>query len=74
MRLMKSDNILFKVPPLYKNKGLNGMTSTSRRSIFNKVIGPYCMIAGSIILKVNYLLYGWDPMKLIQFMIMVQLR
>jgi hypothetical protein len=50
------------------------MTSKSTRSIFSQVIGPYCMIVGSIILKVNCLLDGWDPMKLIQFMKMVQLR
>jgi hypothetical protein len=66
--------MLFKGPPLYKNKGLNGMTNTSRRSIFSQVIGPYCMIVGSRILKVNCLLDGFDPMKLIQFMTMVQLR
>jgi hypothetical protein len=34
MRLMRSDKMLFKGLPLYKNKGLNGMISTSRRSLF----------------------------------------
>jgi uncharacterized membrane protein len=50
------------------------MISRSRKSLFSHVIGPYCMIVGLIILKVNYLLDGWDPMKLIQFTTMVYLR
>jgi hypothetical protein len=71
---MRSDKMLFKGIPLYNNKGLNDMISTSRRILFSQVIGPYCMIVGSRILKVNYILDGWDPMKLIQFTTMVQLR
>jgi hypothetical protein len=47
----------------FKNKGLNGMTSTSRRNPFSQVIGPFYMIVGSIISRVNCPLDGWDPMK-----------
>jgi hypothetical protein len=60
---MKSDKMLFRGLHSFKNKGLNGMTSTSRRNIFSQVIGPFYMTIGSRISRVNCPLDGWDPMK-----------
>jgi hypothetical protein len=63
MKLMKSDKMLYRGLHLFKKKGLNGMTSVSRRNIFILVIGPLYMIVGSRVSKVNCPLDGWDLMK-----------
>jgi hypothetical protein len=48
------------------------MISTLKIIPSSQVIGPSYMIANSKILKVNCLLDGWGPMRLRQFMTMVQ--
>jgi hypothetical protein len=50
---MKSGEKHFKEPPSFKSKEQNGMTSISKRKIFNKEIGPYYMTADSRTSKVS---------------------
>jgi hypothetical protein len=51
--LVKSGRKHFKEPPLLKSREQNGMTSISKRKIFNQEIGPYCMTTGSRTSKVS---------------------